>query len=152
MKKLLKKCGSMNDEFWKGMLAICNTPLFCGKSPAQFLLCQTLRDLLPGLPNLKEEGNKSYMTRVKRKATMTDIAVSILHSIQDHTWQFNLGISCLPVKGKSLAKPLLIKLRRDKKFLPRRNTCLLVARKCNCCNNNECPLKGECYIYIYIYI
>ena len=34
VKKLLKKCGLMSDEFWKGLLAIRNTPLLCGKSPA----------------------------------------------------------------------------------------------------------------------
>ena len=34
VKKLLKKCGSMNDRFWKGLLAIRNTPLLSVKSPA----------------------------------------------------------------------------------------------------------------------
>ena len=47
VKKLLKKCGSMNDEFWKGMLAIRNTPLLCGKSPAELMLGRKLRDSLP---------------------------------------------------------------------------------------------------------
>ena len=30
VKKLLKKCGPMNDQFWKGLLAIRNTPLLSG--------------------------------------------------------------------------------------------------------------------------
>ena len=55
VKKLLKKCGALNDEFWKGMLAIRNTPLSSGKSPAQLLLGRSLRDSLPRLPNPKEE-------------------------------------------------------------------------------------------------
>ena len=55
VKKLLKKFGSINDEFWKGMLAIRNTPLSCGKSPAQLLLWRSLRDSLPRLPFLTEE-------------------------------------------------------------------------------------------------
>ena len=55
VKKLLKKCGAINDEFWKGMLAIRNTPLSSGKSPAQLLLGRSLRDSLPRFPNPKEE-------------------------------------------------------------------------------------------------
>ena len=56
VKNLLKKCGSMNhDEFWKGMLAIRNTPLSCGKSPAQLLFGRQLHDFLPRFPNPKEE-------------------------------------------------------------------------------------------------
>jgi hypothetical protein len=50
VKKLLKKCGAMNDQFWKGMLAIRNTPLLCGKSPAELLLGRTLHDSLPRYP------------------------------------------------------------------------------------------------------
>ena len=55
VKKLLKKCGALKDEFWKGMLAIRNTPLSSGKSPAQLLLGRSLRDPPPRLPNPKEE-------------------------------------------------------------------------------------------------
>ena len=55
VKKLLKKCGALNDEFWKGMLAIRNTPLSSGKSPAQLLLGRFLRESLPRLPNPKQE-------------------------------------------------------------------------------------------------
>ena len=50
VKKLLKKCGSITDDFWKGMLAIHNTPLSilaCAKGPAQLLLGRSLRDSLP---------------------------------------------------------------------------------------------------------
>ena len=55
VKKLLKKCGALNNEFWKGILAIRNTPLSSGKSPAQLLLGSSLRDSFPRLPNPKEE-------------------------------------------------------------------------------------------------
>ena len=56
VKNLLKKCGSVNhDEFWKGMLAIRNTPLSCGKSPAQLLFGRPLHDFLPRFPNPEEE-------------------------------------------------------------------------------------------------
>ena len=56
VKKLLKKCGSMNqDDFWKGMLAIRNTPLSCGKSPAQLLFGRALNDFLPRVPYPKED-------------------------------------------------------------------------------------------------
>jgi hypothetical protein len=47
VKKLLKKCGSMNDQICKGLLAIRNFPLLCGKSPAELLLGRTLHDCLP---------------------------------------------------------------------------------------------------------
>ena len=47
LKKLIKKCGSINEEFWKGMLVIRNTPLCSGKSPFQLLLGRSLRDSLP---------------------------------------------------------------------------------------------------------
>ena len=47
VKKLLKKCGAINDEFWRGMLAIRNTPVSSGKSPAQLLLGRSLHDSLP---------------------------------------------------------------------------------------------------------
>ena len=40
VKKLLKKCGSMNDKFWKGTQAIRYTLLSCGKSPSQLYLAE----------------------------------------------------------------------------------------------------------------
>ena len=55
VRTLLKKCGSVNhDEFWKGMLAIRNTPLSCGKSQAQLLFGQPLDDFPPHFPHLNE--------------------------------------------------------------------------------------------------
>ena len=57
VENLLKKRGTVNlDEFWKGMLAIRNTPLSCtyGKSPTPFLFRRPLRDFLPRFPNCKE--------------------------------------------------------------------------------------------------
>ena len=55
VKKLLKKCGALNNEFWKGMLAIRNTLPSSRRSPTQLLLRRSLRDSLPRLPNSKEE-------------------------------------------------------------------------------------------------
>ena len=37
------------------MLAIRNTPLSCGRSPAQYLFGRTLHDFLPRVPNPKED-------------------------------------------------------------------------------------------------
>ena len=54
VKKMLKKCEAINHEFWKGMLAIHNTPLSIGKSPAELLLGRSLRDFPPRLPNPKK--------------------------------------------------------------------------------------------------
>lgn len=40
VKELLKKCGSMNDKFWKGTQAIRYTLLSCAKSPSQLYLAE----------------------------------------------------------------------------------------------------------------
>lgn len=40
VKKLLKKCGSMNDKFWKGTRAIRYTLLSWAKSPSQLYLAE----------------------------------------------------------------------------------------------------------------
>ena len=64
IKKLLKKCGSMmQDYFWKGMLAIRKTPLSCRKSPAQLLFGRALHDFLPRVPDFKED----YLTHTTRE-------------------------------------------------------------------------------------
>ncbi|CAB3997603.1 PREDICTED: uncharacterized protein K02A2.6-like [Paramuricea clavata] len=70
VKKLLKKCGSMNDQFWKGLLAIRNTPLLCGKSPAELLFGRTLHDSLP-----RYQGRKRKITPLPPLQTGTRVAI-----------------------------------------------------------------------------
>ena len=99
VKTLLKKCGAINDEFWKGMLAIRNTPLSSGKSPAQLLLGRSLRDSLPRFPNPKEEFLPPDTRRrilhdklkVKKNATMINRAEFFLHYAQDLAWRSALA-------------------------------------------------------------
>ena len=55
IKKLLKKCGSLNDKSWKGLLAIRNTPLLFCKSPPQRMLGRKLHDSLPRFQNTNSQ-------------------------------------------------------------------------------------------------
>ena len=47
VKKLVKKCNRSGGDILEGLLIIRNTPLSCGKSPAQLLMGRELRDNLP---------------------------------------------------------------------------------------------------------
>jgi len=47
VKYLIKKCCRSNQEITKGLLILRNTPLQCGKSPAQLLFEHNLRDNIP---------------------------------------------------------------------------------------------------------
>ena len=69
VKQLLKSCGAMNDQFWKGLLAIRNTPLLCGKSPAKLLLGRTLHDSLPRYPDpaMLDNATKEKILDLKTK-------------------------------------------------------------------------------------
>ncbi|XP_057294539.1 uncharacterized protein K02A2.6-like [Hydractinia symbiolongicarpus] len=49
VKRLIKKTQRSNEEFYLGLLAIRNTPLSCGKSPAQLLIGFNLSDTLPSV-------------------------------------------------------------------------------------------------------
>ena len=44
---MLRKCKGSKQDILKGLLVIRNTPLSCGKSPAELLLGRKLRDNLP---------------------------------------------------------------------------------------------------------
>ena len=73
VKRLLKKCGHSTPDFYKGLLAIRNTPLTCGKSPAQLLTGRTLVDELPRKVQLIPTRRPTQITRniaeERRKAT-----------------------------------------------------------------------------------
>ena len=47
VKNLLKKSQDSKEEFQQGLLILRNTPLACGKSPAQLMFGRSLRDNLP---------------------------------------------------------------------------------------------------------
>ena len=66
-------CGSMNDQFWKGLLAIRNTPLLSGKSPAKLLLGRKLHDSLPRYPGPAALSNetKAKILDLKQKERNT---------------------------------------------------------------------------------
>lgn len=50
VKKMMKKCINTGKDIKKGLLAIRNTPLSCGSSPAELLMNRQLNDGLPRLP------------------------------------------------------------------------------------------------------
>ena len=50
VKTMIKKCIATNTDVKKGLLAIRNTPLSCGASPAELLMNRQLNDNLPRLP------------------------------------------------------------------------------------------------------
>ena len=50
VKKMMKKCLATNKDIQQGLLAIRNTPLACGASPAELLMNRRLNDNLPRLP------------------------------------------------------------------------------------------------------
>ena len=88
VKKLLKKCGSMNDQFWKGLLAIRNTPLLSGKSPAELLLGRTLHDSLPRYPGpatLDNETKEKILDLKKKEKNTYDQHATLLPPLQPGT-------------------------------------------------------------------
>ena len=62
VKSLIKKYHRSNQEISKGLLILRNTPVHCGKSPAQLLFGHSLRDNVPRLTEMK-----SNVTRDIRK-------------------------------------------------------------------------------------
>ena len=52
VKLLIKKCLLTNQDIKEGLLAIRNTPLQCGFSPAQLLMGRTLQDNLPNFQDI----------------------------------------------------------------------------------------------------
>ena len=50
IKTMIKKCIDTNSDIQKGLLAIRNTPLACGASPAELLMNRQLSDNIPRLP------------------------------------------------------------------------------------------------------
>ena len=78
----------MNDQFWKGLLAIRNTPLLSGKSPAELLLGRTLHDSLPcypGLAMLDNETEAKILDLKKKEKNTYDKHATILPSLQPGT-------------------------------------------------------------------
>ena len=105
VKRQLKKCGSMNkDDFWKGMLAIRNTPLSCGKSPVQLLFGRVLHDFLPRVPDPKED----FLTPTTRE--------KILHAKGKEKRYYDQHTSVLhPLK---LGSCVAIRSRKNKDWSP----------------------------------
>ena len=96
MKAMVKKCLASNNDIKQALLTIRNTPLSCGKSPAELLMGRQLNDNMPRLPaqmNSNESGTRPIMAeRYKQKeyhdqkvsANRDDFQRGQRVAIQDH--------------------------------------------------------------------
>ena len=99
IKTKIKKCDGSRDAIFKGLLAIRNTPLQCGYSPAQLMMGRRLRDNVPNIEdaesqrktketfrNLVEERTKLLFDRKKASCkTSEPFRVEQKVAVQDHT-------------------------------------------------------------------
>ena len=60
---MLKKCKGSKQDILKGLLVMINTPLSCGKSPAELLLGRKLRDNLPEI-NCQDVSGEAQVRKV----------------------------------------------------------------------------------------
>ena len=68
VKKLLKKCHRSNQDILKGLLILRNTPLQCGKSPAELSKGYPLRDNLPRYHNTKVDNTGRNLQKERKSA------------------------------------------------------------------------------------
>ena len=134
VKQLLKKCKGSKQDIRKGLLILRNTPLACGKSPAELLMGRRLRDNMPSVNEERLSDRDLVTERLKqkehhdrKKASQRKIPndfqvnqrVAIQHH-QDKTWS---------IKGRILEqvadRSFIIKtdhgsiIRRNTKFIRR---------------------------------
>ena len=67
IKTLLKKCGSLNDNFYRGLLQLRNTRTSFDKSPAEILFNRPLNDDLPRFPNFHKIRQRFLTPELKKK-------------------------------------------------------------------------------------
>ena len=72
VKNLIKKCKNLKEDILKGLMIPRNTPLACGKSPAELVYNRRLRDNLPTIndiqsPNVKIQGDRNL--KLERQIT-----------------------------------------------------------------------------------
>ena len=67
VKQLLKKCKGSKQSIRKGLLILCNTPLACGKSPAELLMGRRLRDNMPCIDEERLSDRDLMRERLKQK-------------------------------------------------------------------------------------
>ena len=134
MKQLLKKCKGSKQDIRKGLLILRNTPLACGKSPAELLIGRGLRDNMPSINEERLNDRDLVRERLKQKEyhdrkkaserkISNDFQINQRVAIQNHqdkTWS---------IKGRILEKvadrSYIIKtdqgstIRRNTKFIRR---------------------------------
>ena len=68
VKKLLKKCYRSKQDILKGLLILRNTPIKCGRSPAQLLKGHCLRDNLPRISEGKQTAPYRHIVEERQLA------------------------------------------------------------------------------------
>jgi transposase InsO family protein len=67
IKNMIKKCITHNDDITAGLLAIRNTPLQCGSSPAQLLMGRQLQEQLPTFHMQNDNSSKRDLQTERQK-------------------------------------------------------------------------------------
>ena len=67
VKQLLKKCKGSRQDTRKGLLILRDTPLACGKSPAELLMGRKLRDNMPSINEEKLSDRDLVTERLRQK-------------------------------------------------------------------------------------
>ena len=92
VKGLIKKSNRSNKDIKKGLLIIRNTPLSCGKSPAELLTGHKLRDNLPRVLDIQNQPDRDLVQERERAKIHHDRHTVVsstfregqLITIQDH--------------------------------------------------------------------
>ena len=66
VKRMIKKCNKSKEEILQGLMILQNTPLSCGKSPAELIYGRRLRDNLPNIIDIQSSKVKQ-LDRIERK-------------------------------------------------------------------------------------
>ena len=94
VKNTMKKCLASDMDVKKALLSIRNTPLSCGRSPAELLMNRTLRDKMPRLPtlaNTKKAGSRDLVAERTKQKQQHDRHIHVHNSQQENCNKFLPG-------------------------------------------------------------
>lgn len=94
VKRLIKKCKGARQDIKKGLLVLRNTPLACGKCPAELLMGCKLRDNLPSMNKETSSDRDLVAERIKQKE-YHDSKIASKRSIRND-FQVNQRVSSRP--------------------------------------------------------
>ena len=91
VKNLLNKCKSSRQDILKELLILRNTPLGCGKSPAELLMRRKLRDNIPFIELERQNIARDLVTERKAQKKYFDQKSASKRSITAKTSQFRIN-------------------------------------------------------------